>query len=158
MVLNTYHYLLALVLANSGLNGVKIMALITWDKSLSVEIKEFDDQHKQLCDVINSLNEAMSQGKGKEVLGKIINDLIRYTQSHFKAEENYFDRFGYPDAEIHKTEHAMFVRKVSEFREDLLNGKAGLSIKIMFFLSDWLRKHIKGVDKKYIPFLKEKGL
>jgi len=51
-----------------------------------------------------------------------------------------------------------FVAKVSEFKDGFEKGKLGLSISVMDFLSDWLRNHIKGVDKKYGPFFNEKGL
>ncbi len=43
------------------------MALIDWDKSLSVNVEEIDQQHKKLIAMINELNEAMRNGKGKEV-------------------------------------------------------------------------------------------
>jgi hemerythrin len=134
------------------------MALIQWSDSLSVNIVEIDKQHQKLIGMINELNDAMRQGKGKDILGKILNGLIVYTGTHFKTEEVYFDKFGYPDANNHKKEHSDFVAKVSEFKDGFEKGKRGLSIEIMVFLSDWLQTHIKGVDKKYAPFLNEKGL
>jgi len=134
------------------------MALIQWNDSLSVSVAEIDRQHQKLIGMINELNDAMRQGKGKDVLGKIINGLITYTGTHFKTEETYFDKFGYPDADSHKKEHSNFVRKVTEFKNGFEQSKIGLTIEIMNFLSDWLQKHIKGVDKKYAPFFNAKGL
>ncbi len=134
------------------------MALIQWDGSFSVNVAEIDKQHQKLVALINNLNDAMKQGKGKEVLGKILGELFTYAGSHFATEEKYFDRFAYPAAASHKLEHSDFVKKVSEFRESFDSGQLALTIQVMNFLQDWLKGHIKTVDKKYGPFFNEKGL
>jgi len=134
------------------------MALIQWNDSLSVNVKEIDRQHQRLVGMINELNDAMRQGKGNEVLKKTVRELIQYAATHFRTEEKYFDQFQYPDAAGHKKEHADFTRKVSDFKDGFEKGTLGLSIQVMGFLSDWLQNHIKGVDKKYGPFFNEKGL
>lgn len=134
------------------------MALIQWSDSFSVNVVEIDGQHQKLIGMINDLNDAMRQGKSKEVLGKIINGLVTYAGTHFRTEEKYFDKFGYPDANSHKKEHSDFTNKVADFKDGFDKGKLGLSIEIMNFLSFWLQNHIKVVDKKYGPFFNEKGL
>ncbi len=134
------------------------MPLIQWNDSLGVNIAEIDGQHQRLVQMINDLDDAMRRGKGNDTLGKILNGLIDYTATHFRTEEKYFDRFGYPEADSHKREHSEFVKKVSEFKEGFENGELGLSIQVMNFLCDWLQNHITGADRKYAPFLIEKGL
>ena len=134
------------------------MALLQWDGSFSVKVAEMDQQHQRLVSMINELDDAMKQGKGKDVLSKIVNGMISYTVTHFKTEEDHFDRLGYPEADSHKNEHAAFVKKVSEFKEGFAKGKIGLSIEVMGFLSDWLKSHIKGTDMKYSQFFNEHGL
>ncbi len=134
------------------------MALINWDGSLSVNIAEIDQQHQKLVSMINELNDAMKQGKSKDVLGKIVTGLISYTAIHFKTEEKYFAQYGYPDADSHNSEHSAFVQKVTDVKERFESGQISLSIEIMNFLRDWLQNHIKGTDKKYSHFLNEKGL
>ena len=134
------------------------MALINWNDSFSVNVAKIDQQHQKLVSMINELNDAMKQGKGKDVLGKIINGLISYTANHFKTEEMYFEQFGYSETDSHKKEHSVFVQKVSEFKDGFEKGKLSLSIEVMNFLSDWLQNHIKGTDKKYSQFFNEKGL
>ena len=44
------------------------MALISWNESYSVKVKQFDDQHKKLVNMLNDLHEAMKQGKGRDAL------------------------------------------------------------------------------------------
>ncbi len=58
----------------------------------------------------------------------------------------------------HKHEHAAFVKKVCEFRDSFEQGRLGISSRLLNFLSDWLRHHILGSDKQYVPFFIEKGM
>ncbi|OGR10861.1 MAG: hemerythrin [Desulfobacterales bacterium RIFOXYA12_FULL_46_15] len=134
------------------------MAIIKWDDGFSVNVAKIDQQHQKLILMNNELNEAMGQGKGKDVLGRIVNGLISYTATHFKTEEDYFKQLGYPEAGSHIKEHIAFVEKVTEFKEGFENGKLSLSIEVMTFLSNWLRNHIKVTDKKYSRFFNQKGL
>ncbi|NJM14282.1 MAG: hypothetical protein HC896_01855 [Bacteroidales bacterium] len=41
------------------------MSLITWNEKYSVGIKEIDNQHVNLVNIINELHDAMLKGKGK---------------------------------------------------------------------------------------------
>ncbi len=134
------------------------MALINWDNSLSVNISDIDRQHKKLVEMINELNDAMRQGKGKEAVGTIINNLISYTRTHFTNEENYFKQHNYPDKDAHIKEHEDFINKVSDFKNQYSQGKIGLTLNVMDFLSSWLTKHIKGTDQKYSAYLNSKGV
>lgn len=134
------------------------MALLTWNESFSVNVAEIDQQHKKLIDMVNDLNDAMKQGKGKEVLGKILNSMVSYTVSHFRTEEKYFDQFGYPEADDHKKEHAAFIEKVTDFKGKFESRNLFLTIEVMDFLSGWLKTHIMGTDRKYSDFFNEKGL
>jgi hemerythrin len=134
------------------------MSLIQWNTQLSVGVQVIDQQHQKLVGMINDLDDAMRRGAGKTVVGKIVNEMVDYTISHFQLEENYFKQFGYPDADSHKQEHARFIQKVQAFKAELQAGRIGLTIQVMGFLSDWLQNHIQGVDKKYGPFFNARGL
>lgn len=134
------------------------MSLIEWSEDLSVNVSEIDREHQMLVGMINELNDAMRWGKGKAVVRNIITGLGIYAASHFKTEEEYFDKLDYPYASGHKKEHSDFVAKVAEFRGGLERGKIGLTIEVLFFLSDWLRNHIEVSDKKYGPFFNANGL
>lgn len=134
------------------------MPLIQWNSGYSVKVGEIDQQHQKLINMINELNDAMTKGKGNEILGKIIDGLIAYTQAHFSKEEILFDKLNYPDAAAHKAEHAAFVKKVSDFRDGFQKKQMSVTISVIDFLSDWLTKHICGTDKKYSDFFNQNGI
>ncbi|MEO5356308.1 MAG: bacteriohemerythrin [Nitrospirae bacterium YQR-1] len=134
------------------------MPLITWTDNLSVHVREFDDQHKKLIQIINDLFDAVTARKGKEALEPVLTELIEYTKYHFINEENLLAKHGYPYAAIHKQEHDDLTQKVMSFEAQFKAGRAMVDLLLMNFLKDWLTKHILGTDKKYSEFLNSKGV
>ncbi|MGD1101873.1 MAG: bacteriohemerythrin [Terriglobia bacterium] len=132
--------------------------LFPWSDTYSVQIGIIDMQHKNLVNIINELHQAMVEGQGKQQLGSILSNLIKYTQVHFKTEENFMESHRYPEYTNHKSEHDHLTKTVLEFQDKFQKNEVGLTIEVMGFLKDWLSKHILGSDKKYGPFLNAKGL
>lgn len=134
------------------------MAFIDWSNSLSVDIKELDDQHKKLIELINQLNDAMKVGKGKDVIGKVLGSLIAYTKSHFATEERLMQTHSYPSYIIHKKAHDDLTKQALDLQKKFEAGNIAITVEVMGFLKDWLSKHIMSTDKQYSPFLKGKGV
>lgn len=134
------------------------MALLTWSDKLSVGVRKFDEEHKQLVRLVNQLHEAMKAGQGKQVLSGILQNLISYTQNHFAAEEQLMKSQGYPDYAEHKKEHNSLTLSVLDLQKQFQAGSVLLSQTVMDFLKDWLATHIQGMDKAYGPFLNGKGV
>lgn len=134
------------------------MAYFDWNDSYSVGVKEFDDHHKRLIELINKLNEAMVAGKASQEVGVVIDELLKYTNFHFAAEEARMAQHGYPALRTQKTEHEALKARVVTFREKVLKSQVGVSIEVSKFLKDWLTTHILQEDKKYQPFFKSKGV
>ena len=130
-----------------------------WNDRMSVGVKIFDDEHKKLVGMLNALFDAVQAGKGKDALGKILDELINYTKNHFAREEDYMTKNAYPDFPAHKKEHEDLAKQVIEVQKKYHAGStATLSMEVMNFLKNWLIKHIQGTDKKYGPFLNAKGI
>ncbi|MEY4750096.1 MAG: hypothetical protein RIQ60_2310 [Pseudomonadota bacterium] len=134
------------------------MPLITWGPMLAVGVKEIDDQHKKLVELVNQLNDAMHAGQGKETLAPVLNELVRYTVYHFGTEERLMAQHKYVDSPAHKAEHVKFVETVGAFKKKFDAGNAMLSTEIMNFLRDWLSKHILQTDKKFAKALNLAGV
>jgi len=132
--------------------------LFCWDSTYSVNIGVIDTQHKTLVTMINDLHQAMAKGSGKEKLGGILSNLIKYTRAHFATEETLMQTHGYPGFLAQKSEHESLTKTVLDLQSRFLSNQVGLSIEVMDFLKDWLVKHILGSDKKYTSFLNAKGV
>ena len=133
-------------------------AKVELTRDLLTGISKMDSQHRRLFDLINELNDAITNGKGKAVMTRVLDSLIEYTELHFNEEERALEDIRYPDIEIQKRAHRAFVAKAREFKADFESGKGMVSSSIVNFLNDWLVKHIGGLDKKYGPYLKKSGM
>lgn len=134
------------------------MPLINWSENLSVNIKEIDDQHKRLVTMLNELHDAMKAGRGNDSLRKIFDGLLQYVGTHFATEEKYMSMHSYPGYTAHKGEHAKLTEKVLDLKKRFEQGAPVLTVEVMNFLKEWLQNHIIGTDKKYGPFLNNKGI
>lgn len=134
------------------------MPLMEWDNSYSVGVAEFNEQHKKLFGLINTLNDAMKAGKSKDALGDVLKGLIDYTATHFAAEEKMMLTHDYLQTQMHKGEHDKLVKQVLKLQDEFKAGKMMLSMEVMNFLKDWLNTHIAVSDKKYGSFFNAKGI
>ena len=125
------------------------MAVFTWSEKYSVHVEKMDNQHKKLFDLINQLHEAMSTGKGNEVMEGILKGLRDYSITHFTEEEKYMASFGYSGLSEQKKMHKMFIDTIDEYEQRATDKKLGLSIDVLHFLRDWLIQHIQSTDAKY---------
>ena len=140
-------------------NGVVNMALIEWSTELSVGIESIDQQHKELMNIINRLDEAMHNDDSIEVLRKTFTDLTHYTQKHFAYEEKLFNLHDYEDGIEHKRQHDELIVQLIELKEKFDHyQKEKLTEQVMAFLKNWLTYHILETDKAYSEHLQEQGV
>lgn len=135
------------------------MPLMAWTDKLSVGVGVLDDDHKRLVGLVNELYDAMQSGRGRDVLGRILNELIKYTQMHFAREEKFFAQTGYAAARGHKQEHDTLTGQVLDVQRRYAAGpSAALSLDVLQFLKNWLINHIQGSDQKYRTHLNASGI
>ncbi len=134
------------------------MSLFIWNDSYTVKVKQFDSEHQKLFDIINELHEGMKSGKGKDVMGPVIQQLIIYTERHFSSEEAALRRVNYNQMDQHITQHRAFVARVKKFSQDFASGASCLSVEVLDFLKDWLAQHIMGTDRQHSVALNAKGI
>ncbi|MCW8850185.1 MAG: bacteriohemerythrin [Melioribacteraceae bacterium] len=134
------------------------MQKIEWTEKLNLDIEDIDQQHMKFLEIVNDLLAAISEKRSKQVLSKIIDELISYAFYHFSKEERYFNKANYPDASQHEKEHEAFIDKVTKFQKDFNENKITLSIDMINFMSNWWINHIKISDRKYLPYVQKISL
>lgn len=134
------------------------MAFIEWSEKLSIGIKVVDDQHKKLIEQINILHSAMREGKAKEVVGNILEELRAYTKYHFSNEQKAFEKYNYSEKASHIQKHNGFVKRLDEITEQHKAGSMAISINLLDFLNKWITEHIQREDRKYVPELSGKEI
>ena len=137
---------------DKGKKATEINA-IPWKNKYSVSVTSIDDQHKQLVNLINELNNAMLYEKGRDKISQIIKGLVDYTVFHFDYEEGLLKKNGYTDFDNHKKIHTKFIDAIKDFQNDFEYNEKELSKEVMDFLKRWLIEHIMGTDQKYSELL-----
>ena|SRR3972149_9404054 len=128
--------------------------LLKWNKLYSVNVKEIDDQHKKIFEIINRLYH-VHKNIDKGDLEEILNELENYAKYHFSTEEKYFNKFSYSDKENHIKTHEWYIQKIAEFKKRNINT---IMNDLLKFLRDWWLGHVQAVDIKYSDFFNQHGL
>lgn len=128
--------------------------LLTWTEKMSVGVETLDADHRKLMGFVNDLHGAVRGQAAPETIGRILDELISYTEYHFEVEERLQKLARYPDLDDHKQAHAKLKQQVYDLRDRFRTDPTRMNnIKVFDFLSDWLVRHILGEDMRYKPFL-----
>jgi len=137
---------------------VKSKQYLKWKSGYSVGIASIDVQHRKLIELINSLQAAVDYSTGEHFERKALEELVDYTKTHFKYEEELMEQNGYADFESHCSEHARMIARVEEVLLAYHADPHNALHEALNFLKDWLINHINGTDKQYSQFLIDKGV
>jgi len=135
----------------------KGMTMFNWKAEYAVGHPDIDSQHKRLFQLAAELHSSMLAGHGKEILNRVLNNLISYTKHHFAAEEQLMADSGYPDYLQHKAKHDQLTAQVVEFQKDFVAGRTAITVDLLQFLSNWLQHHIGLTDRKIAAYLHERS-
>lgn len=121
---------------------------ILWTDDLNTGIDVIDRQHRRIVDYINDLELAKAK-QDREAVGKVLDELVDYTLSHFAFEESLQEEAGYKYCKPHKKVHDLFVRRVNEYLERFRLGD-DIVDEIHHMLTSWLINHIRRDDADYV--------
>lgn len=117
-----------------------------WSQDDAVGDSRIDGQHQKLFELFQKLDEELAHWESKtpgEAAHEICQQLYKYAVFHF-AEEEAFMATLQMDSQyqrMHKEEHRFFIVKLDELR------RGAPTRQILAFLSDWIKNHIRRVDR-----------
>jgi hemerythrin len=123
---------------------------ISWKPFYSVGVASLDAQHKQILDAINKLCAALERGNEQAALQPLLDQLVQYTDVHFKHEEQLIEEHGYPNLTEHRALHAQLRKRTVDLRAHMSLITAR---DVLGFLKNWWLSHIQNEDKQYAPYL-----
>ena len=146
--------------ANNKPNESSYIEPIIWSEQLSTSIPDIDKDHKVLIALLNNCiemhNEMDSNDKSAE-LDSVLEELLNYTDYHFKREERIMEVCDYPNLHKHRLVHQHLLSSVLQKKQRYESGEETVD-SIMNFLCDWLTGHIVGMDKSIGTHCKGKEL
>lgn len=131
------------------------MSIIEWNDSLSVGIQRFDDDHKRLVKLISSVYCNFIDGVSTARSEEILNELVVYTHTHFRAEEHVMAKLAYPEVQKHKDEHKHFTDRVFHLKQLYDSGIRTIEKELLVFLNGWVSFHIMKADKELSKYIYE---
>lgn len=130
---------------------------IVWNPSMSVGDNRLDNEHMVLIEVINQLVIADNR-RDRHILEMTIDELISYASFHFRHEEEYMARAGYPGRDDHIGQHRAFTNKMLRVRDSFLtHRRMAVGDEILIFLRHWLTQHILIEDMAYRRFIADRA-
>ena len=115
------------------------------DEAHRLGVPEIDEQHLELVNMLNRLNEAVKNNAPRETLSQMFDDLVAYTDFHFISEEQLMSKYGFSEDEAHKKEHRLLIEESQYLKERLIDGSELLALQS---LKDWVLAHILYMDKQ----------
>jgi len=116
--------------------------------TLTSELIWQDQQHQVLFELIDEI-------KAEQVDVSTFTRLHDYADHHFCLEEAYMQKLNYPDFGVHLQAHNKFRAELKKMLDDHHTYDAQLRDMLSDFLTEWLKRHIFGVDKKLEAFIME---
>lgn len=132
--------------------------IFQWRQEYNTNIQAMDEHHRELFKTADRLYEEIHSGRNQSVLEDTLNFMIRYTRDHFSQEEKLMEDYDFPEYEVHIKHHLRLIQEVQELKDKYAAGEIRMDMSIVNFLKDWIINHILTEDRKYGPYLNDKGL
>ena len=133
------------------INQIECFEIFPWDKNFEVGIDLIDEQHKKLVAILNKLAAHLANRSDIVILDGIFEELVDYTDYHFRSEEKIWESHFKDDEWYikHEKTHESFIKNVLDLKKS--NHEKPLDDvvqEIVSFLSRWLGYHILETDKR----------
>lgn len=129
------------------------MSLMQWvEEKYSTNVDLCDNQHKELFDRVNALNDAVIN-RDRVDIGNRLDNLVDFVVQHFETEERLMEERGYSGLDRHRQEHDMLVKTCTDIQDKFHAGEMEIEEATMAYIKNWLDHHIPIIDKPYGPAL-----
>lgn len=120
------------------------LEFLNWKENNAVGIAMIDSQHPTLVDLINRLGDELKNGRSRGQLLNTFQELVRYTEFHFEAEEGLMRAAEIQSLDAHHLKHQQLLADIRTFGQDLDRCSMALTMR---YLQEWLVRRIDTMDK-----------
>jgi hemerythrin len=117
-----------------------------------------DNHHNILMDTMNELRLTTVRGSGREQVNEAMDRLIAFSRMHFRSEELLMEQHGYPGLEAHRADHQRILTQILQSAHRAHHGQRMQMRPLLSFLREAYAEHIEELDRKYSPWLNERGV
>ncbi|MCI2105979.1 MAG: hemerythrin family protein [Intestinimonas sp.] len=135
-----------------------------WKDKYELGVPLIDAQHKELFQRVEAFLQTLRSSSSWEDKVKRVNETLEfmngYVVEHFRAEEAYQKKIGYPGYELHKKIHTDMVNYVLQVSAEYERMGCNEQLMQQFAgkLLAWLINHVAAEDQHIAAFAIEKGV
>jgi hemerythrin len=132
------------------------MALLSWSNQYLIGHPVIDSEHQELFRLINAFHDHWLEQHESGEIARLLNQLVTYSQMHFRHEEDIMKEAGYPRLAEHQDVHEALVDTIFRLCEAYESKNIHLEMDTMRFVRSWLVDHIVQNDYGFRDFLARK--
>lgn len=132
------------------------MAYFEWAQDMDIDHGPIDADHRNLVRLVNELHDATAAGRGREVVGRILDELVQYTADHLHKEEAAMAQAGFRQLDRHRIGHQAFIDQLRKLQDRYQQGSIAVAAQLSSVLRDWLSLHIRRSDRELLTFLQQR--
>lgn len=129
---------------------------IEWKPEYELGIEEIDEQHQYLVALIDKLYDLIAHDSANynTKVQPILEELVDYTEYHFKREETeYFRKYNYTNSNLHVMQHENFTSEVHHKIKGVEKSSIEDGKRLYAYLTGWLLNHIVRADRAWASFV-----
>ncbi len=135
-----------------------------WKDKYELGVPLIDEQHKELFQRVENFMKIVRSSSSWESKIKFVNETLEfmnnYVIEHFRDEEEYQERIGYPERDSHSKIHSAMVDYILKTTKEYEDGGFNEILMQQFSgkLLAWLINHVASEDQKIATYAVERGL
>lgn len=128
---------------------------LVFDSRYRVGVQQVDLEHQKLFELAGKIHDSLSLDVivPMREIRLAINELVKYTESHFAHEELLMENAGYPNLEDHRALHADLISSIRNFEAQIARAEQLTPVDVYEFLCGWLGDHILTSDRMFGDFV-----
>jgi diguanylate cyclase (GGDEF)-like protein/hemerythrin-like metal-binding protein len=127
---------------------------LAWSAAHAIGIKEIDDQHMHMAQLIDHLSASLKDNSDSETILAGLSELVQFAAFHFATEERLMEQHQVENLVPHREEHRRLMHDIGNLNVD--EDVASISL-ILRYLQEWLLRHVDGMDRQLGEALMAKG-
>jgi len=124
------------------------MTVLQWREEFSVGIEEVDHEHRELIELIRSLQQDLQAGADADKVIDVLGEIYNQIAAHFALEEKMMRKTRYPALADHKEDHETLLDDLRDIMDEVEDDGVLDEAQLTDDLDRWFSDHFKTHDAK----------
>ena len=124
------------------------MSLLQWRDEFSVGIAEVDHEHRELIELIGTLQQDLQTGNNTQKIMLSLGEIYAQISSHFALEEKMMRDTRYQAYAEHKEDHETLLDDLRDIMDDVEDDGILDEVQLSDDLNRWFSDHFRTHDAK----------